>query len=74
MPEPKQSPLAEALVASMDELISRDPRSLTRQNRDEIVAKLRELRAIFERDQAAGKRVGPAKAPKPVITPEDLGL
>jgi hypothetical protein len=79
------SPLNEPDPKSMDEqmrrldtIVSGDPRSLTRAQRDAFVAYLRDLRAQWEKDSAAGAKR--AKAPKfigPINVDEiakDLGL
>lgn len=55
---PQSNALSEASVSSISELLSRDPSTLTREQRDRAVQALREQRARFE----AGERARPAKS------------
>jgi len=55
---PAQSPttaIAEATTSSLDELFSRDPLELSRQDRDQIISELRKRRVQWAQDEAAGK-------------------
>lgn len=79
-PEPtpasaQTSPIAEADPRSLDELMSRDPKLNTRQDRNIIVAEFRRMRAVWEKAKAEGKTKAP-KEPKTKTTTslEDLGL
>ena len=61
----------------LDDIMSSDPRSLTRADRDQVIAHYRSLRAQWARDEATGKTR--ARAPKTPpgqvsVRPEDLGL
>lgn len=78
--DPGPSPLTEASSASLDELFSRDPEGLSRQDRATIVAELRRQREAWIKAEALGAVKAP-KAPKPGAAPkkvavsdEDLGL
>lgn len=56
---PQSSALAEAIVESLTELMSRDPEGYTKQDRMRIIATQREARARWEQmekeEQASGK-------------------
>lgn len=77
---PQSQALAEADPASLTELMSRDPEGYSRQDRDRIIASLREQRARL----AASEAAAPAKAlrvsskvplsTKSTMNPEDMGL
>jgi len=80
---PNPSPLTEPDPLSMNEemrrldtIVSGDPRALTRAQRDQFVAYLRDLRVQWAKDEASGAKR--AKAPKlppgHIVMPEDLGL
>jgi hypothetical protein len=67
-PDPKSM---DEEMRRLDEVMSGDPRTLTRANRDQAVAYYRSLRAQWEKDAAAGKTR--ARAPKlPSGTPLNL--
>ena len=61
---PLSSALREAEVDSLTELMSRDPESYTRQDRNAMVAALREMRKKWELAEASGVK---AKAAKPKV-------
>lgn len=72
----KPSPLAEAKMDSIRELMSRDPLDLTRQDRDGIVKILREARLKFAEEDAKPKASKRSKL-EPVtgkVDLDDLGL
>ena len=67
------SPLSEASPTSLDDLFSRDPLSLTRADKDKIIAELRAQRERWEIAERKPKKT--PKAPLQVATNlEDLGL
>lgn len=75
MTDTKPSPLTEAKVESLQELFSRDPLEMTRQNRDQIVKILRAQRVEFAKEEAKpkAKRQKLEQAPAGVSL-KDLGL
>jgi len=64
----EDSPLREA-KPSMAEIFQRDPLQLTRQDRDAIVAVLRQRRVEFQREEVASKN-----KPKRTRAPDGLSL
>lgn len=78
---PQSDVLKEAKTDSLSELFSRDPESLTRANRNQIVLAMREQRTKFEASEKAEKKpkaqkvssVGP-KSTVASTSAEDLGL
>ncbi len=75
---PQSNALAEAGSDSMAEVYNRDPEKATRQDRDRIVAGLREQRVRLQQAEQAGVRPKAKKAvsldQKISGTAEDLGL
>lgn len=76
------SPLAEASPTSLDELFSRPPRDMIREdhltgsrNIESIVRELRRQRERWALDEAAGKvRATAARPKKATLTLKDLGI
>lgn len=69
------NPAAGIDPASLDELMSRDPLELSKQDLEVIVTQLRRMREVFAKELAA--QPAPAsrgRTPKPKTTLEDLGL
>lgn len=57
---------------TLDDLFARDPDQLTRADITEMVRQLRERRAQFKQDEAAGKKPGKRKAKSGPVQPIDL--
>lgn len=70
------SPLAEADPRSLEELMSRDPLKLTKQDRGQIVGELRRMREVWAKAEAAAPSRGKKAASAPVAAPtaDDLGI
>lgn len=76
---PQSSALAEASTSSLSDLMSKDPFEMTRQDRNLIVAALREQRKKWEAAEAEGKKSRPKKAAAAASlvtkqSADDLGL
>lgn len=67
------NPLAEASATSLDELMARNPETLTDESVDRIIAALRDQREAWGRAEAAGKRSAPKGTPAKA-TPKELDL
>ena len=83
MPEgeiPQSQALAEAEPDSLTELLSRDPFKFTSQDRQRIIAALRERRAAWEKAEAEVAKPKAKKVPEAArsllakASPDDLGL
>ncbi len=75
MPDPQMgSPLVQAEPESIDELFSRDPLELTKEDLGKIVSILRAQRASWKLDQQPAKAGGKPKPPAGNITIESLKL
>lgn len=77
MSEQATSPLSEAKVDSIAELMMRDPLELTRRDRDQIVKELRKAREAFEAEDSKPKERKKKDKLEPVLGKvdlEDLGL
>lgn len=69
------SPLAEADETSLNELMNRDPLSLSDSDIDRLAENLRAQRKLFAQSEAEGKRPGKAKKvteAKPTFSLDDL--
>jgi hypothetical protein len=65
---PQSTALAEASIESLADLMSRDPETHTRDDRDRIVSAMREQRVRLQADE----RAKPTKAPR-TRAPSKLG-
>ncbi len=76
---PTSSALAEAKPESISEFLSRDPKTLSPEERKQMVARLREQRHRWELAEAAGEHSRAKKAPgesrtaKSLITEKTIG-